>query len=255
MALSSFGAEIYVSSGVSSYHFDYKEDLPFREDTQKQLKSTEAATVMAPFVKVKYILNDLGGYLIGQIQGGSVASYFDGTTLNGDPVVDTNYQIFIRGEVNFFKEVSPFLYAYAGLGYSYWNRFLSGGPGYREIYTWGYIPLGVRYDLPLSKDLLWSLDFSYRMMFGGQVVVIFSETVAGGDDTTLTLGSRPGYKLQSPFEMILNPNWKIFFGPWHEVSEAGASNFEFNQTVNSDIQVPDSKTVQTGMEMGAMYRF
>jgi hypothetical protein len=92
-------------------------------------------------------------------------------------------------------------------------------------------------------------------MFAGQIVIIFSETVVNGDDNSLALGNRSGYKLQSPFEVSLRPQLNLLISPWYEYSEIGESNFEFNQTVGQFIQEPSSKTIQMGIAAGLTYQF
>lgn len=239
--------------GVNVYSFDYKESL------SEPLKSTEKATVTTLTLGEKVPITGWGrSYLNLEAEASpSTKSHFDGTTQSGTPVTDTDELSFFRGEADLSIQAADNFFFYTGVGWRYWNRFLNGGSGYREIYTWGYWPVGFRWELPSpSAQLTWALDASYRMMWGGQIKVIFSETVINGDDTTLTLGNRPGYKLQMPFRFALSSNRiAVLVSPWWESSEIGESDVKYNATMASYIQEPSSRTTQMGVASAFAFSF
>lgn len=238
-------------AGLNIYDFDYKEML------EPPLKSTEKATVFAPMIGFQTPL--AGGPSFFRITGeisGSTKSRFDGSTQSGTPVTDTDYLSFFKTEGNFYFAATPNFYFYTGLGYFYWDRFLSGGAGYREIYTWYTMPVGFLLEVPVTPSIQWGLDLSYRMMSNGKIKVIFSETIINGQDTTLTLGNKAGYKIQMPVRIQLaSPQYSLVIAPWYESSEIGESNFEYNATMNGFIMEPASRTYQFGVATGLTSTF
>lgn len=251
------GAVTELIAGVNYKSFDYKEEL------RAPLKSTEKAEFFAPFVQVRLPIPSLAQSFV-QLSGemsGNVNSHFDGTTQSGVPVTDTNTLSFADFDALFYWNFAPEFFLQAGFGYHYWNRFLSGGAGYREIYTWYYIPIGILYQHQVSNSFSVGVDLTYRMMFQGQIKVIFSETVTNGDDTDLTLGDRPGYRLQIPLRYAFEgTDFGVLLAPWYEFSEIGASDFKHNSTPTTNgalgfIQEPASKTIQFGLQIGMVAWF
>ncbi|MEZ0391548.1 MAG: hypothetical protein ACAH59_04990 [Pseudobdellovibrionaceae bacterium] len=235
--------------GLNVTSFDYKEDVPY------PLKSEEKGTFVIPSLRGRIFIPQLNeSFFNAEAEySGQVQSNYDGTTLQGVPVTHTNDHIFYRIETDFYFRVQEFLYLYAGIGYRYWDRFLSGGTGFREIYTWTYFPLGFLIEVPVSDALDIGFDFSSRLMSNGKIEVIFSETVTDGDDTTLDLGNKPGFKLQVPFRLQRKDSaYRFLISPWYEYSQIGESSFEFNSTpgVQTDIREPDSTTQQYGLLLG-----
>lgn len=250
-------AENQIIAGVNYRDFDY------REDPRPPLKSTEHATFFAPYVRGKFgvpSLQESFVSLLGEISG-NVSSTFDGTDLDGNSVKATNALSFADVEASFYWNVAPDFFVQAGLGYHYWNRFLSGNSGYREIYTWYVVPLGILYQTRISDRIRLGVDLTYRLMFQGQMELIFSETVTNGDDTTFTLGDRPGYKLQVPLEYDFEAsNFGMALTPWYEFSEIGASDSKYNSTPTTNgplgnVHEPASQTQQYGLQIGAKFRF
>jgi hypothetical protein len=249
--------EMVVSAGVNYKSFDYKEEL------RSPFKSTEKANFFAPFVNLKIPVPNLGESYV-QLSGefsGNVNSHFDGTTQSGIPVTDTNVLSFTDFDSLFFWNIAPELFVQLGLGHHMWNRFLSGGSGYREIYTWYYLPIGIFYQHRVNEQLRIGADITYRLMYQGEIKVIFSETVSTGDDTTLTLGNRPGYRFMFPVEYsFAGSQFGALVAPWYEASEIGESDYKYNSTPTSSgtlgyIQEPASKTQQYGIVLGMTARF
>jgi hypothetical protein len=257
ISTSALANEMMATAGVNYKSFDYKEEL------RAPYKSTEKANFLAPFVNLKIPIPNLGETYV-QLSAefsGNVNSQFDGTTQSGVPVKDTNVLSFTDFDGLLFWNVAPELYVQAGLGHHMWNRFLSGGSGYREIYSWYYLPLGILYQHKVNEQLRIGADITYRLMYQGEIKVIFSETVATGDDTTLTLGNRPGYRFQFPVEYsFAGSQLGLLVAPWYEASEIGESDYKYNSTPTSSgtlgyIQEPASKTQQYGFVLGMTARF
>ncbi len=237
-----------ITFGVNAFRFDYKEKL------ELPLKSTEEAMVYTGYLAARYPVERWGRsyWQIEADLSGSTNSKFDGSTQAGTPVTDTNHLSFFRGEISFYAQASETVFVYSGWSYRYWNRFLSGGTGYREIYTWNHLPLGLLLEMPSAwAPLAWAIDASYRLMFAGQIKVIFSETVIAGEDTLLTLGNKPTLKLQVPVRYTWNGTpYRLSLTPWWETSEFGESEFKYNSTMAGSIQEPASKTYQWGLLVG-----
>ncbi len=247
-----------IVGGLNYRNFDYEEDL------RAPLKSSEKSNFFAPFIKANLGLPNLGESFISLSAeySGNINSTFDGTDLNGVPVKDNNALSFTDIEGLFYWNFSPGFFAQAGLGYHYWNRFLSGGSGYREIYTWYYMPIGILYRQQINPQFRIGVDFTYRLMFQGQIDIIFSETVTNGNDTTLTLGNRNGYKLQFPMQYLFTgTRFSAAVTPWYQYSEIGESDFKYNSTPKSGggalgyIQEPSSKTQEYGVVLGVAAGF
>lgn len=181
---------------------------------------------------------------------------YDGTTLTTNAAAAaTDKNTFMNMRALAVLPVNNNLYIYGGVGYRYWNRYLAYGTGYREIYTWSYLPVGFRCSFnDANSQIRVSLDGAYNYMTSGQIQVIFSQTVTSGDDTTLTLGAKPGYKVSLPIDIKLSGNnFRLSMTPYFEYSEIGKSDTKYNSTPTSGggslgyIQEPNSKTSQYGL--------
>lgn len=239
--------------GLNVTSFDYKEELV------APLKSTEKGTFFIPYVQGKVFFPRLQkSYFNGEFEfSGRVESDFDGSTQLGTPIQGKNNHVLFRLEADFYWNLTENFFVYSGYGYRYWDRFLSGGTGYREIYTWGYIPLGALIEFPLSEQVQIGVDFAYLIMRNGKLKVIFSETVINGDDTELTLGNKPGYRLRLPIDFLQASKGPYSFQvtPWYELSEIGESDEKYNSTMAGQIKEPASKTIQYGLILGLKVRF
>lgn len=239
-----------ISGGFHIVNFDYKEELP------PPFRSQEKATFVVPSFEGLWFFRNLNqSFLKTEFDySGTVTSDFEGTNKRGVAVEHENGHLFWRLETDFYFRTPLGVYLYAGAGFRYWNRFLSGGSGYTEIYSWTYFPVGLMYEYPFSEAVTAGVDFSYRLMSSGKIEVIFSETTTNGDDTTLSLGNRPGYKLQFPVKWKLplattGHQYLLKFIPSYEYSEIGQSDAKFNSTpsINSEIYEPASRTHQYGL--------
>lgn len=239
--------------GLNVTRFDYKEEL------NPPLKSAEKGIFFIPFVKGKAFLPQLNSsFLNAELERSTtVESEYDGSTLTGVPVKEKNFHVFTRAEIDFYAQLASGFYLYLGYGYRSWDRFLSGGSGYREFYQWNYMPVGVLVEFPLGPVVEAGVDVAYLPMSNGKIDIIFSETVVNGDDTELTLGNKPGWRVRVPLKIKRDEKYSLQVTPWYEFSEIGASEWEFNSTpgLNTIIQEPASKTQQYGAYLGISLHF
>lgn len=137
---------------------------------------------------------------------------------------------------------------YAGAAFHSWDRFLAYGSGYREIYQWTTLPLGLRLKV---GDSGWEIDAAFIPMISGSLNVILSETIRNGDDTMLTLGSRNGGRIKGTKSFSwLERVW--IFSPWVESSAFGASQSRTNATLG-EIHEPASQTTLIGVTLSAAF--
>src|SRR5262249_31669093 len=143
-------------------------------------------------------------------------------------------------------------YVYAGYGYHYWNRFLAGTPGYREIYSWYYTPIGMQFAFGERTGLSWALDLSIRPTSRGIVKVVTAQTYANGQDSQMNLGARTGYRIAVPFRWPGN-HLILSLTPFFEHSAIGQSNTAVNTTLaptpGEVIYEPNSHTDQFGVDL------
>lgn len=142
---------------------------------------------------------------------------------------------------------------FAGTGLRVWDRFLSYGTGYREIYRWSTLPIGARgwFARPDGLKWLFGWEVAIRPMLWGTLDVKFSETFPNGADSGLALGNRTGFRLAVPVESSWDLGWELRpkFELWYDQSEIGESNLVFNSTpaINGMIREPSSITRQIGL--------
>lgn len=144
---------------------------------------------------------------------------------------------------------------FAGVGWRQWDRFLSYGTGYREIYRWTTASLGARGWAPALQGGPWQIgwEFALRQMLTGTLDVLFSETFTSGVDSGLALGLKTGFRLTIPVESSRSWFWdaRPRFEVWYDQSEIGRSNTVFNGTpaINGFITEPASMTRQVGLQL------
>lgn len=241
--------------GYSFKSFDYKEDLP------APLKSTESAVVLAPYGQLKFFTSeDVRSYFLLNAELAVYAqSKYDGTNFSGEPAAGNNTHHFFDTSADYYLQVVENFYLIGGLGYHYWDRFLSGGSGYREIYSWGYYNLGIAYRHAFSNRLEFAPEFMLRQMFMGNIYIIFSETVENGDNTSLPLGNKLGYFLKFPVHyQFAESVVKLAIKPFYAFSQIGSSEIKYNSTPTANgrlgnIQEPSSRTHEFGVQVGLSF--
>jgi len=237
----------YAEGNLMFYHFGYKEDVP------APYKSTENGWL--PGLGVALVRLEKGPSLFARLAGEYTGAHttYDGTTQSGIPVTGGTNNKFLNAEgsvgLTLPAPSTTSLTVYAGLGYRYWERGLGGEAPYRERYTWKYVPAGLRWDSRSKGRWGFGVDFATRFMFGGMIRVYFSDIYPTLNDLDLTLGNRPGWKLQAPVRYRY-----LTFTPWFESSAIGQSNTDTLRFRGEPIAVgyePSSVTRQYGLNVGA----
>lgn len=238
---------VTLNLGLNVFQFDYQEDVPAPQ------KSRESGNLVALRAGLSAPLPRIGPEFSFDVFGELVPTLktnYEGTDLNSNaPVSEQDPQTIFHTEGHLHWLPTPSLGAYIGLAYRIWNRGLVYGSGYREVYSWAVLPLGVEIRWTDGDRLGIGLDLSYRWMFLGQMRAIFSENVRNGEDSNFVLGNRGGVRAEIPFDWKLSPLLKLRVAPWYEVSEIGQSAEVYNGTpgIQATIREPSSRTVQTGV--------
>ena len=235
---------------MENYYYNYSElNLPMQ--SYGQAKSNEYGYV--PGFKFSYLYQDLegsgmdfrlslsiantnitydGSNALGYLKGTSTAKFMDAQFL-------TN--------LYYFQTIE--LATYAGIGYHTWDRgvcMANGGSGYTENYSWGYIPVGIRREFQLTKELSVEPDLSYRFMFVGQMAIPTY-------NASMTLGNKFGINFQAPFQYRFDEAFSGLITPWIDYSEIGQSNVVSSSIGN--LYEPDSLTWQYGVNIGVRLDF
>jgi hypothetical protein len=239
------------SMGLTAYYFDYKEDVVL------PTKSTESGWLPGLFGSYTYRRNSVFYTKISaQYAAGNLT--YDGSTLSGTPIkYDANPQRFIKLEWDFGYPwaISPNLIItpYLGIGFRYWERgkaeTASIYTSYREDYSWGYIPAGIRVDYDINNHLRIGVNATVNYMFGGNMKAYLSE-VGNYPDMHFTLGDKIGWLAELPITYKFNRKWSLTATPWYEYSAIGESpvnTFGFYE--------PSSSTNQYGVNLSINYSF
>lgn len=252
----------FVEVGLGDRWFDYKEDLT------PPLKSNESGWVPSARFAYNYQGVDNPIYAEVSFRYSSATTDYDGSLQDGTPAEGHsdctwwNFEFLAGYIVRNFISTPIRLIPYAGLGYRMWERNLGGTDPYKEEYTWWYLPVGVRLDVPLTTEFTIGVDASIRVMFGGQLLIDFDEP--GWTEPDLSLGNRIGYKLQIPMNYQFNPAFSIGINPWYEYIRIGASDTQ-SVTGLSDpseslinimsVKEPASDTHEYGVDVGIRFWF
>lgn len=242
-----------ISVGLSYLSFDYREEL------RSPLRSREVGRV--PFL-------DLGIRAEPESWKGtsfnadlSVAfrgvTTYEGSDLNTEKEVsdrDLHSMYFVDGifEIPFSSSISLL----AGVSSRYWNRWLAYGTGYREIYQWWTLPLGFKMVFADIGKSWWTLEATFRPMIRGDIRIIFSESVIDGENTNLTLGHRPGWRLRASYRSFIG-RWEWSVAPVIESYGFGGGNSAYNGTpgITGVITEPASTTWIYGASLIFSKRF
>ncbi|HAW52860.1 MAG TPA: hypothetical protein DCX54_11125 [Flavobacteriales bacterium] len=243
-------------ASINHFHFDYKEILT------PPAKSTEEEWLTGIHLVYSYKKpeeNEPISYRI-MVDYADGETYYDGSTFDGTPLVGTTDNSFFTGEVNIGYTFQGYLNvtAYSGIGYRNWKRGDIGGPGsYSEIYSWGYLPVGVRTDYRLTEKLTGALDISAHYMLNGKIKVLFSEYDPDYNDGKASLGNKMGWKVEAPLQYRISRQWSFIATPWYEYTKIGrGSDFLLTDGVTPFIAYePASKTKQYGVNIGFKAHF
>lgn len=255
---SSTSARIYdtrfssLEFGIMYYYYDYKE-----VNEPPPFKSTESGWLPGIYLGYEYKKpSDVYTRLYSHIAVGDLT--YDGSVLEtGAPFShDSNHFFFkFEGDIGYTVPISDKLKVipYTGYGYRYWRRGetenIRGVWSYKEIYTWNYIPVGVKLDY--AVDNRWSIggNAAVHFMFGGRMTAYLSEISTSYSDYEFDLGNKPGYYIEAPVRYRFDNSWSLNFTPWYQYSEIGKSNYI------GTFHEPDSETHQYGFNFGVSYLF
>jgi hypothetical protein len=253
------GFQFFELSG-SYYHFDYNEELP------SPLKSTETAWL--PGGKMVYGYEGKSSSFYGSLAYDYTQANtdYDGTTQQGAPIKLKSKHTLMRGEANVGYSVKHIegeafdLTPYAGVGYRYWERLIGDTDpnGYRELYTWWYVPVGIKAKYGISDSWSIGCDVSARIMFNGNIKFDFAASDATINSPDVSLGNKIGMKASVPLAVQLSSEVSLICEPWYEHSAIGASNdvvVTQNGTAVALVHEPDSATNQYGVDVGIRWEF
>jgi len=241
--------------GIMYYYYDYKE-----VNEPPPFKSTESGWLPGIYLGYEYKKpSDVYTKIYGHIAGGDLN--YDGSASTPSGVTfpfsyDSSHFFFkFEGDIGYTVPISDklLLIPYTGYGYRYWRRGetenIRGVWTYKEIYTWNYIPVGVKLDYALDKR--WSIggNAAVHFMFGGRMTAYFSEISSSLSDYEFDLGNKPGYYIEAPVRYRFDNSWSFNFTPWYQYSEIGKSNYI------GTYHEPDSETHQYGFNLGVSYLF
>ncbi len=217
-------------AGMNGYYIHYKEDLPPGK------KSTESGYIPSLYAGYNYhgINTPIAFRAFLDYSQPLTHTYahtdYDGTTQAGTPLKATTNNRLITGEMTpglILTRPSTsviMIQPYAGLGYRYWYRGLGDGGSYSEIYTWYYVPVGVRMDYYCNDRLSFGLDLAGKYIFNGKIKVLLSEIDPGYNDPEGTLGNKYGYRIAGTVRYRIGVNWALSVSPWYEYYLIGKGN-------------------------------
>ncbi len=262
-AVSSGGADTSVQMPKSStlkmgfmfYHFDYKEDMV------PPSKSTNEGWLPGAFISYTFKKNSVFYHRF-YVHYAAAEITYDGSTQTGTPIKFSN------DPQKFFKLQWDFGYPWAirdnfvltpylGLGYRYWERGETSYPNYKEVYTWGYIPVGLRIDYDINDKWRVGGNVAANFMFGGNMKAYLSELSRGAPDLDFSLGNEVGWYAELPVTYRITNNWALTAAPWYEYSTIGRSDtkyFRYGGSLYSAYE-PSSKTNQFGISLSADLSF
>ncbi|MEI6285682.1 MAG: hypothetical protein WCP79_04180 [Bacillota bacterium] len=147
---------------------------------------------------------------------------------------------------------------YFGLGYKRWQLGMcsaSNGAGMEQVYSWLYVPVGLRHSYEFTTDLNCEIDFSARLMLASNVSA--SNILIDGQSYSInaTLGSQFGIDLRVPFTYKLDKKWALVATPWTEYSQIGAGKSANISGTTYQVIAPSSATWQFGADFGVRYNF
>jgi len=244
------GFELGVGSRLTQFNYNETLTLP--------AKSSETATFATIQADARYHVDK--DFLFFELKyefAVDVASNYNGAVLTtGAAATATDSLGFANYELIANATLTPWMNLYLGAAYRIWTRYIAGSPGYNEIYSWSYFPVGAQFWFWKTNEWEFGTDISVRPTSNGLIQVITSATYSGGQDSQMNLGSVTGYKLAFP----VNYNWSKFSllnSLWYEHSEIGQSNLVTNTTLapktGTGIYEPASKTDQYGLEVLLTY--
>jgi hypothetical protein len=249
------GKQNSLEGALSMFYYDYGEDLP------SPAKSTEKGWIPGFHLALSHQGTNLGLFARAGTDYSSANTTYDGSVIDLNtmiitPYIGTTHNTMLNAFGNLGITVMSLpspprsFSAYTGIGYRFWHRQVAGG--YRENYAWKYLPVGLRMDYQANSGISGAVDASARFMFGGTIKVFYSDIDPSVRDFSLTLGNRPGWRVEAP---VYYQNWSLI--PWYEYSAIGRSNTVtlFTNGNYYDVDEPSSTTHQFGLKVGLRTEF
>jgi len=247
-----------LETSLSYYYFDFKEDLdpPF--------KSAEKGLINGYNLSYIHENSFIPVYFRFLLKYTDAETDYDGSDQYGTSVKSVTDNIFIIVQCVFgytfnkYRRIKINFTPYTGLGYHYWNRKTRSPNPYSENYSWKYIPIGLRTCYYFNKKINIELNISVKIMFMGIVGVNFKDIDDKFDNVDLSLGNKPGFRIQSPFNYLFSTRWFLCLSPFYEYSAIGKSNTEtinFDGKPFWDVYEPSSRTHQSGVDAGIVWLF
>ncbi len=143
-------------------------------------------------------------------------------------------------------------FVYGGVGYHRWERQLAS---YIENYSWGYVPLGLRFSFDPNLDCSFAVDVGAEFMFSGTI-----EIPPGGAFIThgqAPLGNRTGWHIKGDLIYEPSESMSIQISPWYRYFAIGQSEpFSLTTFESKKMTVyePDSATHQFGVSISVPIR-
>jgi len=242
-----------LKAGISIYYFDYKEKLP------SPLKSNESGLIPGLKLGYSYGMLDQGLYIFMGIDFSYFQTDYNGSTQSGDPLKCTTNNTFFNIESNIGYSIFSFIRPYLGLGFYLWMRDLGyncAASSYRELYYWGFVPLGIMFDFKLTEKAMIVVDMSVKIMFKGHIKVFLSDINSGYNDPESRLGNRTGFRIKIPFRYVFNKSVSLELVPWYEYSKIGEGEI-FTVYLNGNPEAtgvePESRTHRYGLCTSAVF--
>jgi hypothetical protein len=232
--------------GSSYYHFGYTESVG----------DSEKAWLRGMNFSYKNQDNKSGNFWKASYAGTRGNTNYDGFLQNIITGVTTPYKnitknTFKNTEIVYGIPVSAEKnqFVYTGYGYRSWDRDSQGPYGYLEKYSWGYIPIGYRYEYKINDKWNGAIDAAAKIMVSGKMSTYSNGGTVIASGNHFTLGNTPGFRIELPFTEKLDSRWSLMIKLWYEYSGIKQSNL-----VNGYVE-PSSTAIQYGIDIGASYQF
>lgn len=242
--------------GVGLFSFDYAE---FRDDNT--FLDGEKGLIPGILMSSWHQYPKAGRYLEWDIGAYYSLVHYDGETWDGIPAKTRSDAFIIDATIRngIYLDNKQQHSLYAGLGFHYWLRNIrpgydiNGDPvaGLLEHYSWLNGLVGYKADLYQGDNTDWGVDIRLTYMLVGRMDIDFLG-FKNYDNTFVTLGSRPGFRVAFPVR-IKNRHDPYTLTPYYESFRIGRSN-DVRVTANgvptsTVVHEPRSITQNIGIEI------
>ena len=187
---------------------------------------------------------------------------YKGQTQSGDPLKfdDEHETVYMfEGDLGYtFEARVPWgiinVTPYTGVGYRRWSRGQTdtNTGNYKEVYTWGFVPLGVNM-FPQAKPESWliGLDLAVLLPFSPRLEAHLHDLNPVFEDVDFELPGRPGFRIQVPLLFKSSSKWSVRFVPMYTYWSFDQSRFE--ETAGLPVYEPASVTHRFQVLLGVGY--